>query len=98
MLDISKKNIALLRPEMTANIIVTTGTHHNVLVIPRGAVKRSGKKSFAVIKENANISEKAIELGWRDGDMQEVTSGLSEEDEVGILIKTKNKKRGRRRR
>jgi multidrug efflux pump subunit AcrA (membrane-fusion protein) len=98
MLDISKKNIALLRPEMTANIIVTTGTHHNVLVIPRGAVKRSGKKSFAVIKESANISEKAIELGWRDGDMQEVTSGLSEEDEVGILIKTKNKKRGRRRR
>jgi len=98
MLDISKKNIALLRPEMTANITVTTGTHNNVLVIPRGAVKRSGKKSFAVIKEGANVSEKVIELGWRDGDMQEVTSGLSEEDEVGVLIKTKNKKRGRRRR
>ena len=98
MLDISKKNIALLRPEMTANITVTTGTHNNVLVIPRGAVKRSGKKSFAVIKEGANISEKVIELGWRDGDMQEITSGLSEEDEVGVLIKTKTKKRGRRRR
>ena len=98
MLDISKKYIALLRPEMTANITVTTGTHNNVLVIPRGAVKRSGKKSFAVIKEGANISEKVIELGWRDGDMQEVTSGLSEEDEVGVLIKTKSKKRGRRRR
>ena len=87
-----------MRPEMTANITVTTGTHNNVLVIPRGAVKRSGKMSFAVIKEGANISEKAIELGWRDGDMQEITSGLSEEDEVGVLIKTKNKKRGRRRR
>jgi len=98
MLDVSKKNIALLRPEMTANITVTTGTHNNVLIIPRGAVKRSGKKSFAVIKEGANVSEKVIELGWRDGDMQEVTSGLSEEDEVGVLIKTKNKKRGRRRR
>ena len=98
MLDISKKNIALLRPEMTANIIVTTGSHNNVLVIPRGAVKRSGKKSFAVIKEGTNVSEKAIELGWRDGDMQEVTSGLSEEDEVGVLIKIKNKKRSRRRR
>jgi multidrug efflux pump subunit AcrA (membrane-fusion protein) len=98
MLDISKKNIALLRPEMTANITVTTGTHNNVLVIPRGAVKRSGKKSFAVIKEGANVSEKVIELGWRDGDMQEITSGLSEEDEVGVLIKTKTKKRGRRRR
>jgi HlyD family secretion protein len=98
MLDISKKNIALLRPEMTANITVTTGTHNNVLVIPRGAVKRSGKKSFAVIKEGANVFEKVIELGWRDGDMQEITSGLSEEDEVGVLIKTKTKKRGRRRR
>jgi multidrug efflux pump subunit AcrA (membrane-fusion protein) len=98
MLDISKIYIALLRPEMTANITVTTGTHNNVLVIPRGAVKRSGKKSFAVIKEGANVSEKVIELGWRDGDMQEVTSGLSEQDEVGVLIKTKTKKRGRRRR
>jgi multidrug efflux pump subunit AcrA (membrane-fusion protein) len=83
---------------MTANIIVTTGSHNNVLVIPRGAVKRSGKKSFAVIKEGTNVSEKAIELGWRDGDMQEVTSGLSEGDEVGVLIKIKNKKRSRRRR
>ena len=95
MLDISKKNIALLRPEMTANIIVTTGTHHNVLVIPRGAVKRSGKKSFAVIKENANISEKAIELGYDRESLAELIEDLWEKK---FLIKTKNKKRGRRRR
>jgi len=97
MLEISKKNISLLRPEMTANIVVTTGVHENVLVVPRGAVKRSGKKSFAVMKMEVALSEKLIELGWRDGDAQEVISGLNDGDEVGILIKPKKKKRGRRR-
>ena len=98
MLEISKKNISLLRPEMTANIVVTTGVHENVLVVPRGAVKRSGKKSFAVMKMEVTLSEKLIELGWRDGDAQEVISGLNDGDQVGILIKPKKKKRGRRRR
>ena len=98
MLEISKSNISLLRPEMTANIVVTTGVHENVLVIPRGAVKRSGKKSFAVMKAEVALSEKLIELGWRDGDAQEVVSGLSDGDQVGILAKPKKKKRNRRRR
>ena len=87
-----------MRPEMTANIVVTTGVHENVLVVPRGAVKRSGKKSFAVMKMEVALSEKLIELGWRDGDAQEVISGLNDGDEVGILIKPKKKKRDRRRR
>ena len=98
MLEIFKKNISLLRPEMTANIVVTTGVHENVLVVPRGAVKRSGKKSFAVMKMEVALSEKLIELGWRDGDAQEVISGLNDGAEVGILIKPKKKKRDRRRR
>ena len=98
MLEISKKNISLLRPEMTANIVITTGIHEGVLTIPRGAVKRSGKKSFAVMKTEIALSENPIELGWRDGDAQEVVSGLSDGDQVGIFIKPKKKKRGRRRR
>jgi len=98
MLEIFKKNISLLRPEMTANIVVTTGVHEDVLTIPRGAVKRSGKKSFAVMKTEIALSENPIELGWRDGDAQEVVSGLNDDDQVGILIKPEKKKRGRRRR
>jgi len=98
MLEISKKNISQLRPEMTANIVVITGVHRNVLSIPRGAVKRSGKNSFAVMKTGIDLSEKSIELGWRDGDAQEVVSGLNDGDQVGILAKPKKKKRNRRRR
>jgi len=51
-----------------------------------------------VMKTEIALSEKSIELGWRDGDAQEVVSGLSDGDQVGILIKPKKKKRGRRRR
>jgi HlyD family secretion protein/macrolide-specific efflux system membrane fusion protein len=98
MLEVDKKNIYLLRPEMTANIVVTTGVRSGVLTILRGAVKRSGKESFAVMKAGTDLSDQAIELGWRDGDAQEVKSGLSDGDEVGILIKPKKEKRGRRRR
>ena len=98
MLEIDRKNIFLLRPEMTANIVVTTGVRKNALTIPRGAVKRSGKKSFAVVKSNGGADEKVIELGWRDGDDQEVVSGLSENEAVGVLIKPKEEKSSRRRR
>jgi HlyD family secretion protein/macrolide-specific efflux system membrane fusion protein len=98
MLEIDRKNIFLLRPEMTANIVVTTGVRKNALTIPRGAVKRLGKKSFAVVKSNGGAAEKVIGLGWRDGDDQEVVSGLSENEEVGVLIKPKEEKSSRRRR
>jgi len=97
MLEIDQANRSLLRPDMTANIVVTTGVRNGVLTVPRRAVKRSGKKSFAVMKEGTHLSEKAIELGWRDGDAQEVKSGINDGEEVGILIKPKDKKRGRRR-
>jgi HlyD family secretion protein/macrolide-specific efflux system membrane fusion protein len=98
MLEIDRKNIFLLRPEMTANIVVTTGVRKNALTIPRGAVKRLGKKSFAVVKSNGGAAEKIIELGWRDGDDQEIVSGLSENEGVGVLIKPKEEKSSRRRR
>ena len=63
---------------MTANIVVTTGVRNGVLTVPRGAVKRSGKKSYTVMKDGANLVDQSIELGWRDGDSQEVKSGLND--------------------
>jgi len=97
ILEINPKNISLLRPEMTANVVVTTATRPNVLAIPKGAVKKSGKKSFAIVKLNGNVIEEPIATGWRDGGFIEVVSGLKENDKVGIPIKSKSdKRRGRR--
>jgi len=99
ILDIEKKNISKLRPEMTANVVVTTGTRKNVLTIPKAAVKRQGKKTFTVMQVDGKLVDKPIELGWRDDKVIEVISGLDDGDQVGIPNKPiAKKKRGRRRR
>lgn len=99
ILDIEKHNIYKLRPEMTANVVVTTGTRKNALTIPKAAVKRDGKKTFTVMQIDGKLVDRPIELGWRDGKVIEVLSGLKEGDQVGIPNKPISKKEnGRRRR
>jgi HlyD family secretion protein len=99
ILEINPENIYLLRPEMTANVVVTTGTRPQALAIPKEAVRRKGKKSFAMVNLNGELSEGPIETGWRDEGFIEIISGLNENDKVGILIKPKKDERqGKRRR
>ena len=98
ILDIEKKNVSKLRPEMTANVVVTTGTRKNVLTIPKAAVKREGKKIFTVMHVDEELVDRAIELGWRDGKVIEVISGLKEGEQVGTPNKPISKKKKRRRR
>ena len=98
ILDLERKNVAKLRPEMTANVVVTTGTRKNVLTLPKEAVKREGKKTFAIMQVNGELEDKPIELGWRDAGRIEVGSGLNEGDAIGIPNKPlKKKRKGRRR-
>jgi HlyD family secretion protein len=97
ILDMEKKNIAQLRPEMTANVVVTTGTRKKVLTLPKEAVKRQGKKTFVVMQDKDGLKDTPVELGWRDGGRIEVISGLKDADQVGIPNKPlKKKRRGRR--
>ena len=96
ILDIEKKNLYKLRPEMTANVVVTTGTRKNVLTIPKVAVKRKGKKTFAVVEIDGKLVDKSVELGWRDGKIIQVISGLEEGQRIGIPKKPISKKKKRR--
>ncbi len=92
ILDIEKKNISKLRPEMTANVVITTGTRKNALTIPKSAVKRDGKKTFTVMEVDGKLIDRPIELGWRDGKVIEVKSGLKDGERFGIpnkIISTK---------
>ncbi len=97
ILDIKKKNAAKLRPEMTANVVVTTGTRKNALTVPKEAVKREGKKTFAVTQVDGRLEDRPIELGWREAGRIEVTAGVNEGDAVGIPNKPAGKKRPGRR-
>lgn len=97
ILEINPENISYLRPEMTANVVVTTDTRENVLAIPKEAVKKMGRKSFAVVNLNGNVIEEPITTGWRDGGFIEVVAGLKDDDQVGIPIKPKGDKRSGKR-
>ncbi len=96
IVEIDERILALLRPEMTANVVLTTGTHKNVTAVRREAVKRSGKGTFAMVKGEGGLQEKPIKTGWRDGDFIEVLSGLDENDKVGIPRKPEGDKKKRR--
>ncbi|MBT6143672.1 efflux RND transporter periplasmic adaptor subunit [bacterium] len=98
ILDIEKNNIGKLRPEMTANVVVTTGTRKKALTIPKAAVKRQGKKTFTVMQVDGKLVDRPIELGWREDKVIEVISGLEEGEQVGIPNKPISKKKKRRRR
>ncbi len=98
ILDIEKRNVAELRPEMTANVVVTTGTRKNILVLPKEAIKREGKKTFVVMEASDELEDKPVKLGWRDDGYIEVVSGLNEGDQIGIPNKPLGGKQERRRR
>ncbi|UCD10810.1 MAG: efflux RND transporter periplasmic adaptor subunit [Nitrospinaceae bacterium] len=98
ILEIDPKHIALLRAEMTANVVVTTGTRKQVLLIPREALNREGKKTFVLRRQGETLEEVPVEIGWREGKVLEMISGVNEGDEIGILKKTGggNHRKGRR--
>jgi len=101
ILEIDPKSLALLRPEMTANVVVTTGEHKQVLIVPREAINREGKKVFVLRRQGETLETVPVETGWREGDRVEALSGVNEGDQVGILKKSENsgkRKSGRRRR
>tara|TARA_B100000686_G_scaffold315766_1_gene362997 strand:- start:1178 stop:2467 length:1290 start_codon:yes stop_codon:yes gene_type:complete len=97
ILKIRKEGIALLRPEMTANVVVTTDKKKNALTVHKKAIKRKNKQTFVTIKTGSDVMEKLVKTGWRDGDYIEILSGLSEGEQSGIPIRPAKDKRKRRR-
>lgn len=83
-----------LRPGMTANMTIKVKEKNNVLAIPSRAIltDKEGNKTLRIVSDpkNKKWSEVSITTGLEgDGSLVEVTSGLAENDEFVILIKTK---------
>ncbi len=89
MLKVDPSSTRLLRPEMTANVVITTGVRKKVLTIPKEAVKRSKEKTFVIAREGGKLQEKMVETGWREDKIIQIVSGLKEGDEVGVPKKPK---------
>lgn len=81
-----------VKPGMTATAIITTARLENVLMMPsRAIVERDGKK-YVRILENGQPRESAVTTGLTgDNGMIEVTSGVSEGDQVVTFVKDSKK-------
>ncbi len=88
---VSLNNVLEIKPGMTANIIVWVEEKDNVLAIPlRAVINRDGKKFVRLIDDpkKKTYHEVEVKTGLEaDGGLVEVTSGLSEGQEVVTYIK-----------
>ena len=98
ILKISEEGINLLRPEMTANVVITTGKKEKALTVSKKSVKRKGKKTFVAVKVGNRVVEMPVITGWRDGNYIEIISGLDGGNLIGVPVKSPEKKNKKRRR
>lgn len=80
-----------IRTGMNADISILTAEKPHVLVIPKAAIVVKGGKTYINVitkKDSQEYEEKEIQTGLTgDGNRIEVTSGLSEGDEIAIVSK-----------
>lgn len=78
---------AILRSGMTATVIITVEKKDQALILPAEAVQYRGSEAFVLVKENGDrVHPKPIGVGIITDDEVEVTRGLSENDEVFIIV------------
>jgi HlyD family secretion protein len=71
-----------IKSGMSADIVITSLTKENVLLIPERAVLENNGGVSAEVLTDGKVSEKTIEIGLESDDMVEVISGLEEGEEV----------------
>jgi len=71
-----------LRPEMTANVVITLEARRGVLAVPLSAVIREEGKSVVYVLRGGRPEPQAVRVGRRDAERIEIVSGLNENDRV----------------
>ena len=78
-----KKDAKLLKPDMTANVMIRTA-QHQALWLPVEAVHRDGEQSFVLLPGKNGSERKPVVLGAKDGGSVEIKRGVSQRDDVLI--------------
>jgi HlyD family secretion protein len=82
-IEVTDERRGLLKPEMTASIEVEIARSSDAVLVPAGAVVR-GRRGFSVVLAEADGEEtrRPVEIGVRNDDMIEITTGLKEGEQV----------------
>jgi HlyD family secretion protein len=74
----------LLKPTMTARVVIQTGRVDNVQMVPNNAVRdRNGVKTVQVLRNGKPVQQK-VKIGMNNDESVEITEGLQEGDVVVI--------------
>ncbi len=74
-----------LRPGMFARVFLETASRPNVLVIPQRALSLESIGDTVYVAAEGAASRREVELGFRDGDLVEVVSGLAVGESVVVV-------------
>jgi RND family efflux transporter MFP subunit len=90
-IETTPEQLALIRPGMNANIVITVFEKPNTIAIPEAAItKRDGGSFVEVItnEKRKKHAERAITTGVvGDGNLVEVVSGLAATDKIALITK-----------
>ena len=92
MIEVANEE-ALLKPGMHGRVIITVSQHTDAVAVPASAIHGPAHEQFLYTVDEASkvASKQPVSVGFRDGDLIQVLSGLNEDDLVvtlgGRLIK-----------
>lgn len=87
--DSSKADLfSLIKPEMTANIVINTDRREGVIIVPgRAIVDKNGQGQFVRILEDKTVREVPVTIGLRgDEGLVEITSGDLKPGELAVTF------------
>jgi HlyD family secretion protein len=78
-----------LREGLTVTVTIIAASRTNVLLVPNGAVTTEGTQSYVQVVSSSGSSEKrAVTTGISNWQYTEITSGLSEGEQVAVALNT----------
>ncbi len=84
-IEVTGEARALLRPEMTANVVIIVARKDSALLVPSEAIfLRKGKPFVQVAKDDGTRQESPVETDLTDGTQTEVTRGLAQGQTVVV--------------
>jgi RND family efflux transporter MFP subunit len=78
VVEITSAYEGLLRPEMTANVIIDLEARAGVLAVPARAVKRERGRTVVYVLTDGRPEPRPVTIGWREGRWIEVVDGVRE--------------------
>jgi RND family efflux transporter MFP subunit len=83
IIAISPANVPV-RPDMTANLQITTLTHDDTLLVPARAVEQRGRNRYVRVIEGGRATDVRVATGLSDGEDTEILEGLREGQQVVV--------------